>query len=203
MHKNSTFHHFYIYHLHRTMDHLLNAIAITEPPCTPPPVMDSDLDEVFADCADYDMMGIPDVEALQYQPQPDHAPPNYIQELAAKWTAAFQKTVYYDMIDPPLSSLYKLKNMVKAYKEDNAGTLHKSTGKCSSEVILMSLIFKGQFNVPNSEWLLDKLREYLEHEYKRWASKKESTARTTTLIKFKRYHDALFINTGLRIIEDN
>ena len=44
-------------HTASNMDHLLQAIATVEAPSTPK--SDGDLDQIFADCEDFDMTGVP------------------------------------------------------------------------------------------------------------------------------------------------
>jgi len=193
------------------MDTLLKAIATVEPGT--PKTADPDLDAIFADTADYDMMGIdihevlPEVWALP--PRPVGPPPlattdNYIEVLSERWSDAFHNAYDMESVDEPANiSLYKLKNFVKSHKDNGGASLHPGTGKCSGEVILISLLKRGSYNVPEIDWLCEKLREYLEWQRKTWQSKKETTAKKTNLIKFNRYNEVLKRNAKMTILEDN
>ena len=127
----------------------------------------------------------------------------YMKLLQESWTCAFENSDYdWEMVVKPKQSVYKLKNQVRQFRNsyDYGKRLHPETGKCSCEIILLSLLcYKYDWTTENE--FVANMCAYLRAQYQMWRNKKDSTARTTMLDKFGRYDRVLKKNLGENLID--
>lgn len=127
----------------------------------------------------------------------------YIKLLQESWTCAFENSGYdWEMVVKPKQSVYKLKSQVRQFRNsyDYGRSLHRQTGKCCSEIILLSLVcFK--YNLTTEHDFVRHMCAYLRAQYQLWKNKKDSVIRTTMLNKFGRYDQVLKKNIGENLID--
>ena len=178
--------HKYIFYLGHTMDLLLDAIQFQK---------DEKLDEVFFD-SDMDLYGSESSPGL-------HKEESYLELLHEAWCQAFEQCDQrWDDVRKPAMSLYKLKREVRRFRNEYeyGNEMHRETGKCCAEVILMSLLFFTK-TVEKDDQFVKNMVQYLRAQYQMWKGKKDTDIRKSMLNKFCRYNKVIKKNLGEIIID--
>jgi len=95
---------------------------------------------------------------------------------------------------PAGRSLYATRRAIRLYKKTNhrfADRLHRTTGKCSEQVIVATLVCIYQDYIADWEELSEAIYEQLDDLYKEIEGKKDSALRTRELEKFQRYRKVI------------
>lgn len=174
------------------MDLLLTAIEQTTHP--------NDLDSVFND-TDYDFTEIPWV---QDSPVKDPT----VQDTAVQckeivdYCADYRLALFTDdfnLFRAPYVPHYKMKRLVSSFRQiHGSAQLHRETGKCSSAVILVSLV-QHTVGIDDVKGFTANMFKFFRWEYNYWNNKKKSDVRKTMLTKYARYNKVLKTNCGQSI----
>lgn len=92
---------------------------------------------------------------------------------------------------------YRLKRAVRNHKgRCKCQQIHKETGKCSSNLILSTLLHAHRDMIEDYDFLMMHLANQRHEEYHYWRDRRETVARTTFMNKLKRYNKVLKYNLG-------
>lgn len=92
---------------------------------------------------------------------------------------------------------YRLKGAVRRHKgRCNCKQIHKETGKCSSNLIMCTLLHAHRDTIKDYDFLMMHLANQRNEEYEYWRDRRETAARNAFMGKLKRYDKVFKYNLG-------
>jgi len=94
---------------------------------------------------------------------------------------------------------YKLKRMIRRHRARcNCEVIHKQTGKCSSNLIMSTLLHAHRDTIDDYEFLMTHLANQRNEEYMYWRDRRETAARNAYMGRLKRYDKVFKYNLNTR-----
>jgi len=94
---------------------------------------------------------------------------------------------------------YKLKRMIRRHRAYcNCEVIHRQTGKCSSNLIMSTLLHAHRDTIDDYEFLMTHLANQRNEEYMYWRDRRETAARNAYMGRLKRYDKVFKYNLNTR-----